>query len=520
MALIAVQRLGRRRRLTVLCVALIPVLYAVRVSMTAPLPYPVIHDEFSYVLGAETLALGRLTNPPHPLADHFVAPQILVRPTYASKYPIGQAAFLALGLVLFGSAHWGAILTMALCAGASVWATRIWTTRGWALISGCHIVLVFGLDHYWARSYWGGGVAFLGAILVLGAYGLTLRRQGAGAGAPLAAGMALLFFSRPYEGFCLTMAVFLAIAWHARKDPGLRPSIVRIAAIVGLIMVAAVAFQLRINYVVTGHAGTLPYVEHQRQYLWESPFWFRDAQRTPKAAVLERHREAEFQHYLHFHQQGALRSLRENGENLLRLLEQNVTRIGFLVVLLLATIDSVPAGLVLIPLAAATGLILEAWMFPHYAAPLFAAVWMLQYRVLHGITRLRLRRQRAGAVIAVAFLATATAGPMLRAGSGMLRPASPARHPRQNVEDYLRSLGGKHVVLVKRSADYDPHVEWVFNSANIDEASIVWARDLGAANVAVFAYYSERRIWECEPEVSIPGSALPKLTELSPSNIR
>ena len=47
--------------------------------------------------------------------------------------------------------------------------------------------------------------------------------------------------------------------------------------------------------------------------------------------------------------------------------------------------------------------------------------------------------------------------------------------------------------------------DWVYNSANIDEAHIVWARDMGAsANAELLAYFNTRQAWLMEPDENPP----------------
>ena len=127
--------LGRRRVFAVGLAGVLAIVLRLSILPIAPIPEPVVSDEFSHRLLGETLALGRLSNPTHPMWAHLETIQVIQKPTYASMYLPGQGLFLALGIVLTGIAWIGVLFTAALLSMAICWALQGWLPPGWAITS-------------------------------------------------------------------------------------------------------------------------------------------------------------------------------------------------------------------------------------------------------------------------------------------------------------------------------------------------------------------------------------------------
>jgi hypothetical protein len=497
--------LQKRAGLVCLGVGLLALALRLALLPVRPIPEPAVQDEFSYLLGAETFCLGRVTNPPHPMWVHFEPFQENSQPTYASKYPPAQSLFLALGWKLFGHPWYGVWLSTGLMCAALCWMLQGWLPPRYALLGGLMAVAQWGIAGYWVNSYWGGAVAGAAGALVVGAVPRLARRPTAGVAALAALGMVTLANSRPYEGAVTVAACAGALwVWRRRARKPLRELIAwRVAAPAVAILGCGLVAMLYYNYRLTGNVLLMPWALHQAQYGASPIFWLMPLGPAPV------YRHDIIRRFWTGYDKSFYRNAREMPwlmpiffvRTLRYFFVTAVSAPVLIAAVLLRRGRKVRMAMAIAGVAAA-GLLLERFPNAHYFAPATGLVLLL---VLLGVQYLRVK---AGAVALMAFavLFFGTAAVHASRLTGDEYPHRVFVAHRLGAIHRLESEGGRHLVIVRYAPDHDPLDDWVFNHADIDGSRIVWARDMGdARNRELADYYKDRQVWLLEPDVPDPA---------------
>ncbi len=505
----------RRRAGAILLVALVSFIASALPSiMTGSIPQPNVHDEFAYLLAADTFAHGRLANPPLPMWEPFETFHVIHRPTYAAKFPPGQGLVLAVGQVL-GLPILGVWLSVAVGCGALTWMLLASMPPRWALLGG---LLAAGhpLVHWWSQSYWGGGVALVGGAVLCGAALRAIRTPRAAQGALMGVGVAILANSRPFEGLilCFILAILmLATAIHRRN---LRLLLLRVAPGAGAVLLPVLAMMAYYNWRVTGSPWQLPYALHQKQYMIAPlMFWQKPAtERAYRHEVLRRfHRDDEYATYL---KQTTLAGFVEvAGEKIVLLARAYLQPAWLLAVPLLAGASMfrrrraarwaviVCLGLPLIHL------LCTPWVRVHYMAPAFGFLIVLATLGLWRLNLLHWRGWKIGRTIVVTLVVVMLILDV-RWAVDYARPSTPQFGTlRASVIDYLEQQGGKHLVIVRYGPSHDPAAEWVFNGADLANSPVIFARDMGEdRDRELIERFADRQPWLLAPESPQPLTPL------------
>jgi len=520
-------RFAQRRALSVAAVGILAVVARLAVLPVLPVPSPAVHDEFSYLLMADTFAHGRLANPTHPMWVHFETFQVNQVPTYVSKYYPAQGIFLAIGQVVFGHPFWGVLLSSALMCAAICWMLQGWMPPAWALLGGILAVIRLGTFSYWANSYWGGAVAALGGALALGALPRIKEKQRVRDAAWMGIGLALLFNSRPYESLFLAVPIAIALlVWLLRKDEQrIQRRLLQVILPLGIIVTVTFAAMAFYFWKTTGQPFRPPYLVYERTYMSAPSFPWLPLKPMPSysSPAMRNFYEGSALDAFNFAVRHPLSNI------FLRIFLFWLFYLGpALTVPILMLLLALPFGAKLSDFSAPTqflllvagvsfaGMLLPVIFLQHYAAPITALVYafvLLSMRYIRslffGARPVGLGINRAIVVSCVLLAVVRISAPIL--GIPLTRPklttwaSENYKFPeRPATVSVLKGLRGSHLVFVKNRTDQS-ELDWVYNVADIDASKIVWALDLGPVdNQELINYFSMRKVWILDPKGTPP----------------
>jgi len=506
---LSLSRFAERKHLAVIVLFLSVIVLRLLALPLLHVPVPGIHDEFSYLLMADTFAHGRLANAPHPMWISFETFHVNWFPKYASMYPPAQGFVLALGQIV-GHPWIGVLLSDAAMCAAILWMLQGWLPARWAFLGGVLAALKLGIASYWMNSYWGGAAAAIGAALVLGALPRIAKRARIGDVVFLGFGIAILANSRPYEGFlfCIPAAVWF-VWWLVGKSKPPMPLRVRIGQVLlplAAMLLLTAAFMGYYNWRLTGNALLLPHVLNTHTYHTTGLF-------------LWDHKKAEThyanQQFEEFYNGWERNNYNNTWPDVVRVSEEKLVRYGltyFWVGEFLA-LPAIPflfrkrkTRLLLITFLLVTaGVFAVIWSNAHYAAPLTCVVFALAVQAIRYMRNMRIGARSTGVAFARAIVLVLILDTGISVARGICDPllwpceGDPSRVA---IADKLAHTPGKHLIMVRYEKDnHNIHDEWVYNGAEIDNAKVLWAREVDAEqNAKLVAYFKDRKIWLVTPD--------------------
>jgi hypothetical protein len=508
-------RAAERKRWAIAWMAGLTILVRLGLLGLLPAPIPRAHDEFSYLLAADTFAHGRLTNPTHSMWIFFDTIHVNPFPTYMSKYQPAQGAMLALGQLL-GRPWLGVLISVAVMCAALVWALQGWLPARWALLGGVLALLRLGVFSYWINSYWGGAVPAIGGAFVVGALPRIVRFRRSRDAVILGLGTSVLVNSRPMEGLVLILPVMAAaVFWMwGRHSPAWRVTLWKLTLPFCAVMLICGMSVCYYNRRVTGNCAVFPYLINEQTYV-STPTLFWEKPRAP-LHYLNPQFEGFYNDWMHAQWlDGRVDSVSQAVKHLA--LASIKTVYFFLWPELCVPLLALPwllrdrkvRFLIILAVISFLGFLLVPWTQAHYAAPLTAILFTLLTQAIRHIRLWRQNGRLIGVGISrVVVLFAAVLAPIHPHTQTLGHPSPEGIEFRARFEAALEAIPGKHLVIVRYSRNHDVLQEWVYNRSDIDQAKVIWAREIpGVDTRPLLNYFRGHSVWLAEPDLSPPRLA-------------
>jgi hypothetical protein len=482
-------------------------------------PYARVHDEASYLLQAQTFALGRWVNPAPPLPAFFEQYHVFVEPAFFSKYPPGHGLLMVPGIWL----GLPALVPMLLhgVAGGLLFTIARHVANPWVGLITWVLWLGTGGNVQFRPTYFSEATS---SAMWLGGWWALLRWRETGNRGwllTLAACTGWMAITRPLTAAAYAVPIALVAGWeivrHRRwKDAGL-------AFALGTMIVAIMPFW---SMNTVGQARPTPYSLYSEVYFpWDAPGFGVDPTPPERPLNADMQRFAQWMQPEHVkHVRSALPSIfvararTVLGESLLPM------PTTFLVLAVVGLAVSGAAGAFALVSALA---VLAAYLV--FAHPPHWTVYYVEIEVVPPF----LAAMGAWAIVAAARSrrpwpdrATLAAVPAGTALAGLIlvtplayalqRNAPLARQQHWFAQDYFRRIRGtaaalpgeKKLVFVRYAPPHSPHNSLIANDADLASSPVWWVYDRGPTeNARLVARAPDRVVYVVDEEMGWIGPA-------------
>jgi hypothetical protein len=523
-------RLAQRQGLAVIVVGVSALVLRLAILPFCPIPLPFVPDDFSFLLAADTFLHGRLANPTPAMWTHFESIHITMQPTYASMYFPAQGLVLAAGKILFGHPWFGILITSAFMCAGICWMLQAWMPARWALLGGFIAIVHIGLFSYWINTYHAAGtITAFGGALILGALPRFMKKPQLRYSLAMAAGTVILGLSRPYECVLLYIPVTVILArWLIAGQNRPTPrALFRLAAAPLLLVISGAAWMGYYDYRAFGSPTTLPYTVSRNTYAMAPYFIWQ----KPRLGLTYRH--PAMQNYYQTEEMDLYNRLHSAQGVIPVTLVKPLAAILFfggfaffpLIFMLRRVLwDRRIRFLTLCVAVLIAGMLIENFLVLHYLASYTAAFYAIGLQAMRHMRIWSQGDRPVGLALVRLTITVCLFMACLRLYAGPLHIPIQEWPPtwniswygpdhfgteRDRVETSLEQTPGKQLVIVRYSSQHTPFDEWVYNSADIDNSKVVWAREMDAANnQELIHYYRDRKVWLVQPD-SQPATISP-----------